>query len=321
MTKTASLLATTLAAFCLSVSAAQAAGIPRAWVSGNGSDAGGCGAPTAPCRSLQYVHDHIIAAGGEIDILDPAGYGAVTITKALSIVNDGVGTAGVQATSGNAITIAAAGSDVIILRGLDIEGVGTGAHGVDATSFGTLHIENCEVSNFTNVGVHVDATTAGAVYVNDTIVRNNGDAGMYFRTSSPTMYVSIDNTRAEGNAQQGFTVTNGVMATMSRTVASNNGGAGGPNGSGFFVYTDPSKNAELNCDSCVASNNVKNGFQVTSYGSGIIGVTQSTATDNVGFGFYNVNSGAFETFGTNIVRGNNGGGSQTFGTITAVSQE
>src|SRR5476651_1134614 len=76
----------------------------RAWVSGHGTDAAGCGAPVNPCRSLQYVHDHIIAAGGEIDVLDPAGYGAIAITKAVSIVNDGVGTAGVQATSGNAIS-------------------------------------------------------------------------------------------------------------------------------------------------------------------------------------------------------------------------
>ena len=77
----------------------------RAWVSGKGIDQAGCGAPTSPCRSLQYVHDNIIVDGGEIDILDPAGYGAIVITKAISIVNDGVGTAGVQATSGNAITV------------------------------------------------------------------------------------------------------------------------------------------------------------------------------------------------------------------------
>src|SRR5476651_139992 len=79
---------------------ARAAGLNRAWVSGHGTDAAGCGAPTAPCRSFQYVIGNIIAAGGEIDVLDPAGYGALTIPFALSIVNDGVGVAGVQATTG-----------------------------------------------------------------------------------------------------------------------------------------------------------------------------------------------------------------------------
>ena len=40
----------------------------RAWVSGHGTDVAGCGAPTSPCRSLQYVHDNIVGAGGEIDV-------------------------------------------------------------------------------------------------------------------------------------------------------------------------------------------------------------------------------------------------------------
>ena len=311
MTKTASLLATTLAAFCFSVSAAQAAGIPRAWVSGNGSNTVGCGAPTAPCRSLQYVHDNIIAAGGEIDILDPAGYGAVTITKALSIVNDGVGTAGVQATSGYAITVNAGPNDIVILRGLDIEGVGTATFGVAATSFGTLHIENCEVSNFTQAGVEVSASAAGAVYMNDTIIRNNVD-GAAFLTSSPPLYVSIDNTRSESNTAEGIYIGDGAMATVSRTVAS-----GG--GYGFYAYGSPGKTAELNCYRCVASNNAGDGF-IAATGAATLRVTRSTATDNGFHGFSN-NGGVIETFGTNMVRGNNGGGSQTLGTITTVSQE
>jgi hypothetical protein len=87
----------------LAATSAEAAG-NRAWVSGHGVDQAGCGAPTAPCRSLQYAHDHAVIAGGEIDILDAAGYGAITITKSISIVNDGVGTAGVQSAGSDAIT-------------------------------------------------------------------------------------------------------------------------------------------------------------------------------------------------------------------------
>src|SRR5579883_2230197 len=105
MTKTAFLAATSLASLLLALAPAQAAGLNRAWVSGHGADAAGCGAPAAPCRTFQYVHDNIVAPGGEIDVLDPAGYGAITISKALSIVNDGVGAAGVQTSTGAAITI------------------------------------------------------------------------------------------------------------------------------------------------------------------------------------------------------------------------
>jgi len=61
----------------------------RTWVSGKGTDSGGCPV-TAPCKTFAFALTQT-AAGGEIDVLDPGGYGAVTITKSTSIVNDGVG--------------------------------------------------------------------------------------------------------------------------------------------------------------------------------------------------------------------------------------
>ena len=68
----------------------------RTWVSGKGTDTAGCGPVGNPCRTLQYAHDNT-AAGGEINVLDAAGYGAVAIGKAISIINDGAGVAGVLA--------------------------------------------------------------------------------------------------------------------------------------------------------------------------------------------------------------------------------
>src|SRR5450432_3019155 len=127
----------------------------RAWVSGHGADQTGCGAPTAPCRSLQYAHDNAVAAGGEIDILDPAGYGAINITKAVSIVNDGVGTAGVQASSGAAITVnlpaGGVGTETVFLRGLNVDGVQkSGAIGIDILSAQSVTIVNCVVRHFSS---------------------------------------------------------------------------------------------------------------------------------------------------------------------------
>src|SRR5476649_937739 len=132
-------------------SPSAAATVNRAWVSGHGADAAGCGAPTAPCRSLQYAHDNIVASGGEIDILDPAGYGAITITKAISIVNDGVWTAGVQQpTSGqSAISVNAGPGDRVFLRGLNIDGVNLSAqNGIDLASGGGLIVDHCVVRHF-----------------------------------------------------------------------------------------------------------------------------------------------------------------------------
>src|SRR5215472_7009884 len=79
----------------------------RLFVSATGSDSNPC-TFASPCRSFQHAHD-VAAANGEIDVLDPAGYGPVTITKAISI--QGHGFSGVTATTGNAININAGASD------------------------------------------------------------------------------------------------------------------------------------------------------------------------------------------------------------------
>jgi hypothetical protein len=122
-------LSTIAALVALSLSAAPAhALLNRAWVSGHGTDAAGCGAPTSPCRSFQYVHDNIIAPGGEIDALDGADYGAITITKALSIVGDGALAAVQQPNAGqNAITILAGETDAVHLRSHEWYSVRPGA--------------------------------------------------------------------------------------------------------------------------------------------------------------------------------------------------
>jgi hypothetical protein len=127
-TKIASIptIAGALLACGLSAVPAQA-GPNRTWVSGKGTDSGACPV-TAPCRTFAFALTQT-ASGGEIDVLDPAGYGTVTINQAISIVNDGVGVAAIGASSGNAITINAGASDSVHLRGLTIEGLGSGVNG------------------------------------------------------------------------------------------------------------------------------------------------------------------------------------------------
>src|SRR5271169_2243930 len=92
----------------------------RAFVSATGLDTNACSF-TAPCRSLQQAHD-ILAANGEIEVLDPAGYGTLTINKAISIY--GHGYTHISVTSGaTGITINAPGQGAIVaLRGLTLEG-------------------------------------------------------------------------------------------------------------------------------------------------------------------------------------------------------
>src|SRR3979409_47823 len=70
-----------LAPLLASVSAfAQAT---RTWVSGVGDDVNPC-SRTAPCKTFAGAISKT-ASGGIINVLDSAGYGAVTITKPMTI--------------------------------------------------------------------------------------------------------------------------------------------------------------------------------------------------------------------------------------------
>src|SRR5579862_3275156 len=99
----------------------------RTWVSGVGDDANPC-SRTAPCKTFAGAISKT-APGGEIDVLDPGGFGAVTITKSISIEADGV-IAGVLVSGTNGINVAAGAADTVVLRGLTIDGLGTGLAGV-----------------------------------------------------------------------------------------------------------------------------------------------------------------------------------------------
>src|SRR6202158_95869 len=91
----------------------------RTWVSGVGDDANPC-SRTAPCKTFAGAISKT-AAAGEINVLDPGGFGAVTITKSITIRSDHI-EAGVLVSGTNGITVNAGSSDSIVLDGLDIEG-------------------------------------------------------------------------------------------------------------------------------------------------------------------------------------------------------
>jgi hypothetical protein len=120
----------------------------------------------------------VTAAGGEIDVLDTAGYGPVTIIHAISIVNDGAGVAGITASSGNAITINAGMSDSVHLRGLTIDGLGTGSNGILFNSGGNLAIENCVIWNFTSAGLNIAPSTSSSFSVSNAIASHTSGAGV-----------------------------------------------------------------------------------------------------------------------------------------------
>src|SRR5215471_7008641 len=132
--------------------APAAAQANRTFVSGLGSDSNPCSLGS-PCRTFAQAIT-MTNPGGEITILDPAGYGPVTITKAISIVNDGVGEAEVTTTTANdAITVAAGVNDEVNLRGLTLVGGGVGNNGVTITGGGTVEVETSGIRGFLHQGL------------------------------------------------------------------------------------------------------------------------------------------------------------------------
>src|SRR6476646_7332437 len=115
------------AALLLLAGGSAQATISHTWVSSTGNDSNAC-TRSAPCATFAGALAKT-SAGGEIDVADAGDYGPVTITQSVSIEAVGV-LATIQVTSGNAITVNAGANDVVVLRGLTLDGQGTATHGI-----------------------------------------------------------------------------------------------------------------------------------------------------------------------------------------------
>jgi hypothetical protein len=142
----------------------------RTWVSGVGDDANPC-SRTAPCKTFAGAISKT-AVGGEINVLDPGGFGAVTITKSIQILSQFE--AGVLVSGTNGIIVnAPAANDKVLLEGLDIEGLGTGLDGVKMVGSGKLFIRKCSIRNFTGNGVNVVGTANARAFVEESVITGN----------------------------------------------------------------------------------------------------------------------------------------------------
>src|ERR1700674_4036498 len=155
----------------------------RTFVSGVGSDTGSCPL-AAPCRTFAYALTQT-APSGEIIVLSSAGYGAVTINQAVSIINTS-NFAGVTVASGNGITINAGFSDSVTLRGLTVDAGGTGSNGIVFNSGGKLTVDQCNVLNFvgtvnTGNGILITPTSGSHnIVITNTTASNNQSVGVYY---------------------------------------------------------------------------------------------------------------------------------------------
>lgn len=193
-----------MVALLLLVSAAANAQSTRTWVSGVGDDANPC-SRTAPCKTFAGAISKT-AAGGVINTLDSGGFGAVTITKAITIENPTGTVGGVLVSGTNAIIINAGASDTVVLRGLTIEGLGTGLNAIRFIAGLSLFVENCEINRFTQKGIDFEPADSGErfLFVKDTIIRNNNfvaGGGIFIKPGvAATVRASLDRVRIERNA-------------------------------------------------------------------------------------------------------------------------
>ena len=152
----------------------------KIFVASTGNDAND-GSRGSPKRNFQAAHN-AVASSGQIVALDTAGYGALSITKSVSVtVPPGVNGFVTVTGSSNGIAINATGSDTVSLRGLIVEGPSTG-FGIFATQVGTLRVEDCTVRNFNN-GIFVNSSTDTHLLVSGGSVRDVAFNGIIIEPS------------------------------------------------------------------------------------------------------------------------------------------
>lgn len=168
----------------------------RTWVSGLGDDSNPC-SRTAPCKTFAGAIFKT-AAGGEMDILDPGGFGALTITKAITIDGGGGQVASTLVSGTNGIVVQAQPNDVVILRNLRLDGIGGGAEnpgitGIEFLSGKALIVENVSIFGFGNNGIDINLTADGSsVSVKNTNISNlAGQTSVGIRATTTTGHVSL----------------------------------------------------------------------------------------------------------------------------------
>jgi hypothetical protein len=306
----------------LFLSSAAQAQASRTWVSGVGDDANPC-SRTAPCKTFAGAISKT-AASGEIDTLDPGGFGTLTITKAITIRRDGGGTGGVTAPGTNGFVIAAGASDVVQLIGIDIDGLGTGAAGVQFNSGAQLIIDHCAIYGFQGAngvgsGVNFQPSAASRLEIVDSLIANNGSTGGALGGSGNILIqpkaggsamVQIERTQMLRAFANNFRADGSVAGSGAIAAALHNDTADG--GNAGIVAAAGTAAINVMVDTVTVSNNV--GFGIRSVGAGAtIRVTNSTVTGNA-TGLGSASAGALLSYQNNNVSGNTADGAPT-GTV------
>lgn len=243
----------TAALWLLSAPCAQAQAT-RTWVSGVGDDVNPC-SRTAPCKTFAGAYSKT-ATAGEINVIDPGGYGTVTISKSLTI--NGAGSLGSILSAGTTgIIVNVTSTDAVTIRNVSINGADTGVTGIRMIGGGSLFVENVEIRQFTQKGIDVQPTSAAKLFVTNTEIRSTGGGILIKPAAAVSAIAHLDGVTLERN-------TFGVRAEDRSVVTVRNSTAAGNLNSGFLAVST-SQPVELNVERSTAVSN-RNG---TSNSSGV----------------------------------------------------
>lgn len=197
----------------------------RTWVSGVGDDANP-GSRTAPCKTFSGVITKT-AAGGEISVLDPGGFGSIVITKSITINGEGT-LAGINAPGSTGIIVNAGVNDVVTLRNLSINGTTgntPGLYGIRILSAGVVRIENCAIHGGSTNGIDVSPSASQTlVFIHNSHIHDFAGSGVFVNpTGTGTAKVAIIKSAID---RCGVGISSAGEVTISGSTVTGNLGAG-----------------------------------------------------------------------------------------------
>jgi hypothetical protein len=279
----------------VAVTASVQAQATRTWVSGVGDDVNPC-SRTAPCKTFAGAISKT-AAGGEISVLDPGGFGAVTITKSMTL-NGTAQIASILHSSTNGVIINCSACNVT-LRNIEINGAGVtpGLRGVWIISAREVHLDGVRIWNQRSApgrGVDINTSAACDVFLDHTRIWNvSGQAVANVPSAgSPAVKITISDCIIEdniGGSGDGLFLNGGATATVNRTTFAGFASAG----------------VEANNSDVTLSDNTINNCTIGVFAGsgGTVRLNRNTISNNVTAGF-NASAGVVQSFGDNYFTNN-----------------
>jgi hypothetical protein len=285
-----------LAVTLIFVAAPAHAQATRTWVSGVGDDANPC-TRTSPCKTWVGAISKT-APGGEIDALDPGGFGALTITKSITLDGGGGQVASIIASGTDGIDVEAQNNDVVIIRNIRFDGLlgngsnsagSTGIDGIKFTSGSALVIENCVIFGFAKHGINFAPTSAAATATVINVVVENTEIGIATDSSGgQTALMTVENSSVTGSSSVGILNTGAKsLTTIDHTLVTLN---------------------QIGIESAIAG---------PLPGTGVL-LSNSTVVENTGAGVTVSGTGVIYSYKNNNINGNNPDG---IGSLTVIGQE